>query len=346
MLIFAYPEVFCLLILLPIIVGLYLLARYKRRKNLEKFGNPNILASLMPEVSKYKASIKLVFQLLIVALLIVVIARPWGGIKDQKTEKQGIEVVIAMDVSNSMLASSTGENNGTSRLRTAKLMLERLINQLDNDRVGLIVYAGQAYSLLPVTSDFVSAKTFLNSINTDMVSIQGTAIADAIYTAINSFTDKKEIGKSLIIITDAEDLEGDAIEAAQEAAKAGIQINVIGVGSNKGTLIPLSNGEYLRDENGEIVTTILNEQLGLDIAKAGNGIYVNANNSDALSELLKQLGKIKKTKLQASIYTIHDELFPIFAWILLVLLVADIFILERKISWLSKITFFKKEDRK
>ena len=179
-----------------------------------------------------------------------------------------------------------------------------------------------------------------------MVSIQGTAIADAIYTAINSFTDKKEIGKSLIIITDAEDLEGDAIEAAQEAAKAGIQINVIGVGSNKGTLIPLSNGEYLRDENGEIVTTILNEQLGLDIAKAGNGIYVNANNSDALSELLKQLGKIKKTKLQASIYTIHDELFPIFAWILLVLLVADIFILERKISWLSKITFFKKEDKK
>ena len=325
MLIFAYPEVFCLLILLPIIVGLYLLARYKRRKNLEKFGNPNILASLMPEVSKYKAPIKLVFQLLIVALLIV---------------------VIAMDVINSMLASSTGENNGTSRLRTAKLMLERLINQLDNDRVGLIVYAGQAYSLLPVTSDFVSAKTFLNSINTDMVSIQGTAIADAIYTAINSFTDKKEIGKSLIIITDAEDLEGDAIEAAQEAAKAGIQINVIGVGSNKGTLIPLSNGEYLRDENGEIVTTILNEQLGLDIAKAGNGIYVNANNSDALSELLKQLGKIKKTKLQASIYTIHDELFPIFAWILLVLLVADIFILERKISWLSKITFFKKEDKK
>ena len=223
MLIFAYPEVFCLLILLPIVVGLYILARYKRRKNLEIFGNPNILASLMPEVSKYKAPIKLVFQLLIVALLIVVIARPWGGIKDQKTEKQGIEVVIAMDVSNSMLASSTGENNGTSRLRTAKLMLEKLINQLDNDRVGLIVYAGQAYNLLPVTSDFVSAKTFLNSINTDMVSVQGTAIADAIYVAINSFTDKKEIGKSLIIITDAEDLEGDAIEAAKEALKEALK---------------------------------------------------------------------------------------------------------------------------
>lgn len=309
-------------------------------------GNPKILSQLMPDVSKYMHSIKLVFQLIIVLLIIIVIARPWGGLKDQKTEKEGIEVVIAMDVSNSMLASSTGENDATSRMRTAKLMLEKLINQLDNDRVGLIVYAGQAYTLLPVTSDYVSAKMFLNSINTDMVPIQGTAIADAINTALNTYSDKKEIGKSLIIITDAEDLEGDAIEAAKEAAKAGIQVNVIGVGSSKGTLIPIGNGEYLRDDNGTIVTTALNEQLGVDIANVGNGIYVNASNSDALSELMKQIGKIKKTSLQASTYTIHHELFPIFAWIALILLVTDLFILERKISWLSKFTFFKKEENK
>lgn len=346
MLTFAYPEIFIFLLLLLVVIGLYFFARYSRRKNLKRFGDPKVFAVLMPEVSKYKPQIKLCLQLAALFFIILVMARPWGGLKDQKTEKEGIEVVIAMDVSNSMLASSSGENDGTSRLRTAKLILEKLINQLDNDRVGLIVYAGQSYTLLPVTSDYVSAKMFLNSINTDMVSVQGTAIADAIYTAVNSFSDKKDVGRALIVITDAEDLEGDAIQAAEEARKAGVQVNVVGVGSSKGTLIPIGNGQYFRDEQGNVVTTALNEQLGLDLAKAGNGIYVNAGNSEALSELQKQLGKVKKSALEASVYTIHDELFPVFAWFALVLLIVDIFMLERKISWLSKITFFKKETKR
>jgi Ca-activated chloride channel family protein len=346
MLTFAYPEIFWFLLLIPLIIGLYGLAKYIRSRSLKRFGNPDVFASLMPSVSKYMPPIKLTLQLLIVLFLIIVMARPWGGVKDQKSEKHGIEVVIAMDVSNSMLASSTGEDGGTSRLRTAKLMLEKLINKLDNDRVGLIVYAGEAYTLLPVTSDYVSAKMFLNSINTDMVPVQGTDIAGAISAALNSFSDRKDVGKSSILITDVEDLEGEALTAAQSAKEMGVQVNVIGVGSSKGAIIPIGNGQYFRDDNGQVVTTLLNEQLGVDIAKEGGGIYVNANNSDALTELYKQLSKIKKSSLQASVYTVHDELFTIFAWIVLALLVIDVFVLERKIGWLTKFTFFKKEDKK
>ena len=199
MLTFAYPEIFWFLLLIPLIIGLYGLAKYIRSRSLKRFGNPDVFASLMPSVSKYMPPIKLTLQLLIVLFLIIVMARPWGGVKDQKSEKHGIEVVIAMDVSNSMLASSTGEDGGTSRLRTAKLMLEKLINKLDNDRVGLIVYAGEAYTLLPVTSDYVSAKMFLNTITTESVPIQGTAIGDAVNTALRSFSAQSEKSRAVIV---------------------------------------------------------------------------------------------------------------------------------------------------
>ena len=179
-----------------------------------------------------------------------------------------------------------------------------------------------------------------------MVPMQGTDIAKAIHTAMNSFTGKEGVGRALIVITDAEELEGSAIDAATEAAQSDIQVDVIGIGSTKGTVIPIGNGQYFRDDNGTVVTTALNEQLGVDIAKAGNGIYVNANNDDALTELQKQLDKVQKAALESNIYSIHDELFPIFVWLAIIFLVLDIFILEKKIGWLSKITFFKKEDKK
>ena len=343
---FAYSELLFLLLLLPVILLLYLWAYYDKGRRLKKFGNLHILKGLMPDYSPYKPPIKITIQLIALFFIIVAIARPWGGVKDQKTTKEGIEVIIAMDVSNSMLASSTGEEGGISRLRSAKLIMERLINQFDNNRVGLIVYAGDSYTLLPITADYVSAKMFLNSINTDMVPMQGTDIAKAIHTAMNSFTGKDGVGRALIIITDAEELEGSAIDAAKEAAKSDIQIDVIGIGSTKGTVIPIGNGQYFRDDNGTVVTTALNEQLGVDIAKAGNGIYVNANNDDALSELQKQLDKVQKAALESNIYSIHDELFPIFVWLAMIFLILDIFILEKKIGWLSKITFFKKEEKK
>ena len=346
---FAYPKLLMLLLLVPAFVALYVWARYARARNLRKFGKPRVLAPLMPEVSPYKPPIKITLQMLALALIVIAFARPWGGVKDEKTVKEGIEVVIAVDASNSMLASSTADDNGIDRMRTAKLILEKLINRLDNDRVGLIVYAGDAYTLIPVTSDYVSAKMFLNSIDPSQISNQGTDITAAIDMATKSFSEDKKIGKALILITDAEDLEDrqSVMDAAKAAARNDIQLDVVGLGSTTPVHIPLKGGGYLIDpETGEPVRTALNEDLATEIASAGKGIYVNASNNDALNELDKQLDTVKKTALESSFSAIHDELFAIFVWIAIALIVLDIFVLDRKISWLDRITFFKKEEKR
>ncbi|MDE5807462.1 MAG: VWA domain-containing protein [Muribaculaceae bacterium] len=344
---FAYPHYLLLLLLVPFFVVLYVWARYIRKKKLLKFGKRNSIRYLMPDVSPYKPPVKITLEMCALVLVIICFARPWGGIKDQKTEKEGIEVVIAVDASNSMLASATASNDGPERMRTAKLMLEKLINRFDNDRVGLIVYAGSAYTLIPVTNDYVSAKMFLNSIDPSQIAEQGTNIAAAIDMATASYSDNKHIGKALVLITDAEELDDKegVMDAARAAAKSGIQVDVIGVGSTTGVTIP-ENGSVMYDpETGEPVQTALNEELAAEIAKAGKGIYVNAANKDALNELDKQLDTLKKAKFESSTYALHDELFPLFAWFALAFLVLDIFILDRKIGWLDKITFFKKETK-
>ena len=345
---FAYPSYLLLLLLVPLFVVLYVWARYARRKNMRKFGRISNVLRLAPEVSPYKPPLKITAEMLALSLLIVAFARPWGGIKDEKTVKEGIEVVIAMDASNSMLASSTADNDGPDRMRTAKLVLEKLINRLDNDRVGLIVYAGNAYTLIPVTNDYVSAKMFLNSIDPSQVPDQGTNIASAIDMAVNSFGDNKNVGKAVILITDAEELDDQegVMNAASSAAKSGVQVDVVGVGSSTPVTIPEGNGVMIDPETGEPVRTALNDKLAAEIAKAGRGIYVNAGDRDALNELDSQLGTLKKSAMEASTYSKHDELFPIFAWLALAFIVANIFLLDRKISWLDKITFFKKEEKK
>lgn len=345
---FAYPKLLLLLLLVPVFVALYAWARYARSRNLKKFGHLKVLAPLMPEVSPYKPPIKITLEMMALALIVIAFARPWGGVKDEKTVKEGIEVVIAVDASNSMLASSTPDENGIDRMRTAKLILEKLINRLDNDRVGLIVYAGDAYTLIPVTSDYVSAKMFLNSIDPSQIDNQGTNITAAIDMAAKSFSDDKKIGKAIILITDAEDLEdpNSVMDAAKTAARNGIQLDVVGLGSTTPVRIPQKRGGYLIDpETGEPVSTALNEDLASEIASAGKGIYVNASNKEALNELDKQLDTVKKSALESSFSAIHDELFGIFAWFALAFLVVDIFVLDRKIGWLDKITFFKKEEK-
>lgn len=346
---FAYPGLLLLLLLVPFFVLLYAWSRYMRKRNLRKFGNPAVLAPIMPEVSPYKPPIKITLSMLALTLIVIAIARPWGGVKDEKTVKEGIEVIIAVDASNSMLASASSDEKGIDRMRTAKLILEKLINRLDNDRVGLIVYAGDAYTLIPVTSDYVSAKLFLNSIDPSQISNQGTNITSAIDLATRSFSEDKKIGKAIILITDAEDLEDEksVMDAAKNAARNGIQLDVVGLGSTTPMPIPVKNSGFLiNPETGEQVLTALNEDLATDIAKAGKGIYVNASNNDALNELDKQLDTVKKTALESSFSAIHDELFPGFIWVALALIVLDIFILERKIRWLDKITFFKKEEKR
>ena len=345
---FAYPGLLFLFLLVPFFVVLYAWARYARNKKLRKFGKRKDLSNLMPEVSPYKPPLKLTLEMSALILIIFALARPWGGVKDEKTVKEGIEVVIAVDASNSMLASSTSDEKGMDRMRTSKLILEKLINRLDNDRVGLIVYAGDSYTLIPVTNDYVSAKMFLNSIDPSQIDNQGTNISAAINMAIQSFSEDKKIGKAIILITDAEELEDSegVMNAAKNAAKAGIQIDVVGLGMSTPVPIPMKSGGYMQNpETGEKVMTSLNEDLAAGIAAEGKGIYVNASNKDALNELEKQLDTVKKTSLESSFSAVHDELFGIFACFALGLLILDILVLDRKIAWLDKITFFKKETK-
>lgn len=344
---FGYPLNLLFLLLVPALLLIYVWSRYWRRKALEKFGKIKTILPLMPTVSPYKPPIKITLQLLALILIIICMARPWGGLKETNTEKTGIEVVIAVDASNSMLAPIDADHPGSQRMRTAKLMLERLIDRLDNDKVGLIVYAGNAHTLIPVTSDFLSAKSFLNTIDPQQISYQGTNIAAAITQAEASFSPMKGVGRAIILITDAEELENKdgAMKAVQNAAKNRIQVNVIGVGSSTPAQIMTENGP-MTDEYGEPVKTALNESLATEMAKEGKGIYVNASSPDALSDLQNQLDKLQKTTLESSTLALHDELFYVFAWIALIILIIDVFVLDRRISWLDKITFFKKDDKK
>jgi len=304
-----------------------------------KYGNPQILQSLAPDVSKYKPGTKFFLQQLALIVMIFIIARPQMGAKIETVKKQGVEIIIALDVSNSMLARDIAP----SRLDKAKQMLSKLIDQLDNDKVGLIVFAGDAYTQLPITSDFVSAKMFLSTISPDMVPTQGTAIGRAIALAMNSFTPDQSADKAIIVITDAENHEDDAVQMAKEAAQKGIMVDVIGIGSEQGAPIPIGgNDTNLRKDNqGNVVITKLNAQLGRDIAKAGDGIYISADNTgSALRALTAEVKKMKKSDIESKVYSEYDEQFQGLAWIVLILLLLDIFILDRKNKLMKKVNFF------
>lgn len=340
---FANPHLLYLLFLLPVVAGLYIIARIARRRKLMRYGRIATLTPLMPDASLYKPGIKLVLQLIAIAALVIVLARPRAGAKEEVSEVQGIEVMICLDVSNSMLASSTDDPRGVSRLQRAKLVLEKLIDKLDNDKVGLIVFAGDAYTQLPITSDFVSAKMFLNSISTEMVPTQGTAIGAAIQMAMNSFTPDEDMQRAIIVITDGENFEDDPLAATQEAAKRGIQVDVIGLGSTKGALIPIGrNGQYLKDDSGNPVTTRLDETMARKIAEEGDGIYVSGAASTVVNDVDEQLKTLATSSLEKINYTASAEQFPVFAWIALAFLILDIFMLDRKVGWLKKINFFSK----
>ena len=336
---FAQPQYLYLLLIVPLMWAIYFYSVYRNRKNMAKYGNPQILQSLAPDVSKYKPGTKFFLQQLALIIMIFIIARPQMGAKIETVKKQGVEIIIALDVSNSMLARDIAP----SRLDKAKQMLSKLIDQLDNDKVGLIVFAGDAYTQLPITSDFVSAKMFLSTISSDMVPTQGTAIGRAIALAMNSFTPDQSADKAIIVITDAENHEDDAVQMAKEAAQKGIMVDVIGIGSEQGAPIPIGgNDTNLRKDNqGNVVITKLNAQLGRDIAKAGDGIYISADNTgSALRALTAEVKKMKKSDIESKVYSEYDEQFQGLAWIVLLLLLLDIFILDRKNKLMKKVNFF------
>lgn len=335
----AQPEYLYLLFIVPLLWAVYIYSVYRNKKNLKKYGNPSILDDLSPDVSKYKPGAKFFLQQLAFIVLIFILARPQMGAKVETVKKQGVEIVVALDVSNSMLARDIQP----SRLEKAKQMLSKLVDGLDNDKVGLIVFAGDAYTQLPITSDFVSAKMFLSSISPEMVPTQGTAIGKAIDVAMSSFTTDKSADKAIIVITDAENHEDDAVQAAKEAAKKGIMVDVIGIGSTQGAPIPMGkNSNTLRkDDQGNVVITKLNETLGREIAQAGGGIYIGADNTgSALRALMSEVKKMKKSDIESKVYSEYDEQFQGLAWIALLLLLADVFILDRKNKLMKKINFF------
>jgi len=346
MLTFAYPIYLLLLLLVPVCWLLYEFARRSRRGKLRRFGRLEVLVPLMPLVSRYKPALRITLSLVALAALVITFARPWGGVSEQSTSREGIEVVAAVDASNSMLASATDDASGPTRLASAKIMLERMLDAMSNDRIGLVAYAGEAYTLIPVSSDYASAKTFLGTIDPTQITFQGTNIAAAINNATASFTRDKNIGKAIVLITDAEDLENEeeVMAAVSNARSNGVMVNVIGFGTAAGSQINTPEGLFT-NEYGEVVTTRLNEELARKIAGAGGGVYVNGVSPDALNVLQKRLKEVKRTSLSSSNLVTHDELFMYFASIALILMVIEAFMVDRKNSLLSRFTFFNKENK-
>ena len=335
---FANPEFLYLLFVLPVLAVFYLYTIIWKRRAVKRYGNPELLKELMPDVSPKRQHLKFWLSWGAIAAMIVVIAGPQFGTKLETVKRQGVEIMVCLDISNSMLAEDVAPN----RLDKAKQMLARLTDGFKNDKVGLIVFAGDAFTQLPITSDYISAKMFLSSINPEMISTQGTAIGAAINLAARSFTPNEASDKAIIVITDGENHEDDAVGAAKAAAEKGIHVNVVGMGDPKGAPIPLDGGSnYMKDNAGNVVITKLSEQMAQEIAAAGNGMYVRADNTNsALKALQGEIEKMNKTEMDSKVYSEYDEQFQVFAWLALILLVIDVLTLDRKNRIYRRIKLF------
>lgn len=335
---FEDPAYLYLLVLVPILALIRFYSYRNQKKRLRKFGDPNLLKELMPDVSRWRPSVKFWLLEAALTLMIVMLARPQMGTRISHEKRTGIETIIAMDISNSMLA----EDVVPSRLERSKMMVENLVDNFTNDKIGLIVFAGDAFVQLPITSDYVSAKMFLSSIDPSMIQTQGTDIATAISMATHSFTPEENIGKAIIIITDGEDHEGGATEAAEEAKKLGMRVYVLGVGSVKGSPIPVpGTGDYMRDNTGEVVMSALNEQMCREVAQAGGGAYIHVeNNSSAQRQLDEELDKLEKRETESTIYSDYDEQFQAVGILALLLLLIEICIFDRKNPLLKNLSLF------
>lgn len=334
---FEDPIYLWLLLLVPVLVLVALLGHRKRKKQLKAFGDPELLKDLMPDVSAYRPWVKLGLAVFAFALLVVMLARPQMGTKITHEKRNGIEAVIAIDVSNSMMAQDVVP----SRLEKSKLLIENLVDHFTHDHIGLVVFAGDAFVQLPITTDYVSAKMFLQNIDPSLVATQGTDIAKALNLSMRSFSQQKDIGKAVIVITDGEDHEGGALEAAKAANDKGVRVFILGIGNTKGAPIPLQEGGYLTDRNGQTVLTALNETMCKEIAQAGKGTYIHVDNTnDAQEKLNDELAKLQRADTQAVIYSEYGEQFQAVCIIVIILLIAEILILDIKNPKLRNIHLF------
>jgi len=326
MIVFAQYRYLLLLLLVPLILIAHALKLRLRRRRVGRFGDEALVGELMPSYSKAKGWLRTVLYCLAFFFFVIGLARPQIGAKLSEHEAKGAEIMICLDVSNSMLA----EDYSPNRLERAKLAISRIVDRLQDDRIGLIVFAGSSFVQLPITTDYVSAKMFLNSIDTGSVPIQGTAIGDAVLTAARSFSEQSEKSRAIIVITDGENHEDDPVDAARQVGEMGIKVYTIGVGSLRGQPIP-KDGELMKDREGNIVVSRLDEGTLQQMAEAGNGAYVHAGNEEfGLNPIIDDIRKMEAERFSSVVFEEYDEQFMYFFAAALALFVLEMLVGERR----------------
>ncbi len=339
---FAHIYYFYLLALIPVLAGLLILFLIWKKKTLAKYGEWSVIRQLMPDYSIGKSILKFIILILAISSLIVALAGPQTGSRLEKVKRKGIDLMICLDVSNSMMAQDIKPN----RLERAKQAIVRLIDNLEGDRIGIIVFAGKAYTQLPITTDYAAAKMFTASISTNIVPTQGTAISAAIEMAANSFGESKH-NKAIVVITDGEDHEGSVLEQADAALKKNITLYTIGMGLPEGAPIPVFSGDiqtgYRKDRDGQTIMSKLDETLLQKVAGVGKGMYVRATTSETgLKKIFDDISKIQKSEIEEKQFSDYENRFQYFVALALFLLILDLFIFERKTKWLQRFKPFEK----
>ena len=342
---FDEPIYFYLLLVIPVLLVLYLAHLFWKKRTQRRFADPRLLRRLAPDRSLFKPQLKLLLFLLGLAFLVLGLVNPKMGTKLETVKREGVDIVFAVDVSKSMLAEDIAPN----RLEKAKRLVSEIINELASDRVGIIAYAAQAFPQLPITTDYGAAKMFLQSMNTDMLSSQGTAIHEAIELAATYFDDEEQTNRILFLVSDGEDhAEDQVMDAIEQATEQGIRIYTIGVGSARGAPIPIKRNGVLeslkKDAQGEVVITRLNEPVLAEIASEGNGEYIpGANTAAAVEQISGLLQQMDKMEFEARQFAEFKDQFQWFLGAGLLLLFLDIFVLERKTGWLRKLDLFNEK---
>ena len=338
---FARTENLWFLWVIPFMLLVFLIIRYRRKSVIRKIGQPELLSLLMPMASSQRPVLKFILLLTSLAFIILAVAGPRSGSRLEEAKREGVEIIIALDVSLSMLAEDIRPN----RLERSKRSVSRLIGNLKNDRIGLIVFAGDAFVQVPITNDHAAARMILENVSTDIVPVQGTAIGRAIELAARSFTPDSPASRIIVIISDGEDHEDDPVSAARNAREQGISIHTIGMGRPEGAPVPVAGGvesRFLTDQEGNTVISRLDEATLRGIASAGEGMFVRAGSSGTGLELImEEIEKMDKAEFDELVYTEYEEQFQYMAAIALLLLIIDFVILERKNKWLNSINLFK-----
>lgn len=341
---FAHSNLLILLSICVFFIVLLILHNRTRRNRLSKYGEWALVKNLIPHFAKNLPTYKILFLIMALAFIILALARPQFGEKTEVVRKEGVEIMIALDISNSMLAEDITPN----RLERAKYALTRLVDRLKNDKIGLVVFAGDAFVQLPMTHDYSSAKLFVSTISTELISRQGTSIGSAIDLASKSFSTDSDIGKAIIIITDGEDHSGTAIKSAKMAYEKGIQIFTIGIGLDKGVPIPIagSPGQFMKDENGETVISKLNPDFLKKVSEASNGTYIQASNTNVgLDDILNEINKMNTENFESKTFVAHAEQFQYFIGGAILFLIIGMIFPERKYQFLEQLNIFKIKEK-